>query len=354
MKLFKPVQKILIVNFGGIGDLLLSTPALRSLRELYPRAEISMLLTPSGCNLAKRYSYIDNVFTFHMKYDGTVPLTLRRKHFDLAINMRTLGSKKSAQKIKYLLHLINPLKTIGRDTEGLGHFFNVKIPESALGERCEMEYDIDTVQALGARVNNRSIDVEIDNSNIERVNDILRKHNIDREDVVVGVHPGGKPSHRWDIRNFSQIIDKISSEISCKFVITGGSDEVNLSERLRESTSSHIVNMAGRLDIEELFALVKRCNLFITNDTGPMHIAAAFNTPLVAVFGPGYLKRYDPRTIHEKAEVFYKQRVCAPCDNVECASMECLQDISPEEVTGSILRLLNPEKAEALAGKAQP
>jgi heptosyltransferase-2 len=352
------MQKILIVNFGGIGDLLLSTPALRSLRELYPRAEISMLLTVSGCNLAKRFPYIDNVFAFHMKYDGTVLLrtvlancrvllTLRRKHFDLAINMRTLGSKKSAQKIKYLLHLINPLK-------GRGHFFNVKIPETALGERCEMEYDIDTVQALGALVNNRSIDVGIGNSNIERVNDILRKHNVSRKDVVVGVHPGGKPSHRWDIRNFSQIIDTVSSEISCKFVITGGSDEVSLSERLQKSTSAHIVNMAGRLDIEELFALVKRCNLFITNDTGPMHIAAAFNTPLVAVFGPGYFKRYDPRTIHEKAEVFYKQRVCAPCDNVECASMECLQDISPEEVTGSILRLLNPEKAEALAGKAQP
>ncbi len=363
--LFKSVQKILIINLGGIGDLLLSSPALRSLRELYPRAEISMLLTTSGCELAKRFPYIDNVYTFNIKYDGTVPLrtvvancrvvlTLRRKHFDLAINMRTLGSQRSAQKIKYLLKLINPLRTIGRNTEGRGHFYDIRVPETALGERCEMEYDIDTVQALGARVDNRSMYVAIRDSSIKRVNAILRKHNVDREDLVVGVHPGGKPSHRWDIRNFTRIIDKVSAEMPCKFIITGASDEVSLSERLQESTSAHIVNMAGRLDMEELFALVKRCNLFITNDTGPMHIAAVFNTPLVAVFGPGYLKRYDPRTIHENAEVFYKQRKCSPCDKVECASMECLKDISPEEVTGSVLRLLKPEMAEVFVGKDQP
>ena len=90
----------------------------------------------------------------------------------------------------------------------------------------------------------------------------------------------------------------------------------------------------------KLTALIKIAGLFITNDTGPMHIAAALGTPLVAIFGPGYLDRFDPRHISDKAKVLYKKSDCAPCDKFRCSLQKCLSAIYPEEVAEAGLSLL--------------
>ena len=350
------IQKIVVINLGGIGDILLSMPALKALRKLYPKANISMLVTPGSNEVPMILSYtgIDRVFTFHIGHGGTIPLAgifqnigvllaLRKKRFDLAINMRTLVSRKSAQKIKFLFKFIRPQKSVGRDTEGRGYFFDIKIPEPDVGQRYEMEYDIDTVRALGCDVNNRNIDLEINDASIEKVNEILRNEDINEENTVIGIHPGGTYSHRWSTNNFSKLIDELFSKIDCKFVITGGMNEVILAKKLRDRTDAKITDLTGQLNIIQMCALIKRCNLYITNDTGPMHIAAILKTPLVAIFGPGYLERFDPRNISDKAAVLYERADCAPCNKVECDSMKCLKSISYEEVTEASLTLLNVE-----------
>lgn len=111
-------------------------------------------------------------------------------------------------------------------------------------------------------------------------------------------------------------------------------------ERLKKSSGVRAVNLAGRLGIRELFALVERCDLYIANDTGPMHVASVVGRPLIAIFGPGDLKRFDPRAVMPGASVFYKQSICAPCARQGCRDMGCLASITPEEVTVEALRLL--------------
>ncbi|UCD35851.1 MAG: hypothetical protein JSU90_03195, partial [Nitrospiraceae bacterium] len=88
-------------------------------------------------------------------------------------------------------------------------------------------------------------------------------------------------------------------------------------------------------------ALISRYSLFICNDTGPMHIAAALKTPVVAVFGPGYFERYNPGHITDKAVSLYKRADCSPCNRITCDSMECLAAISAEEVTEAALKLMH-------------
>lgn len=345
------MKKILIINLGGIGDVLLSTPTLRALRKFYPQTEVSILIAPRVYEIVKNLSYINEVLVFHVGYGGTIPFTkifgnlktlfvLRNKQFDLAINMRTLVSKKSALKIKFLLGIINPKMKAGRDTEGWGYFFDVKVPEPEIGEKYEMDYDIETLELLGVNVGDRSIDFEIDEASKERVNQLLLKEGVTEDDILIGIHPGGMASRRWPIENFSRVIKEINKKTKCKFVITGGKEESFLVNELMKMTDLKMINVVGKINIKELGALIKRCNLYISNDTGPIHIAAILKIPLIAIFGSSEITRYDPRNISEKATVFYKKVDCSPCYNVNCKSMKCMKAILPEEVIEASLKCL--------------
>ncbi|MFC1599195.1 glycosyltransferase family 9 protein [Candidatus Omnitrophota bacterium] len=345
------MNRILIVNLGGMGDFLLSTPALRALRNRYPQSEIDILITTRIHKLPRSLTYIDKVFTFDMDYGGTIPfirfyrnvkslLTLRRKHFDIAINMRTMVTKGSAKKMKILLDIINSGRTAGRDTDGRGYFLDVKIPETYPGTRYEMEYDIDTVKALGAEVSDRTIDFRVNKISRQKINTILTERGIADDVFLVGIHPGGMPSRQWPIDRFAQIIAAINKLLPCKFVITGTKKEAGIVNRLVEITNTEIVNVAGLFDLIELGALVERCNLFITNNTGPMHVAAILNIPLIVIDGPTDIVRFDPRNISDNAIVLHKKVECAPCEKAECEDLQCLKAISPEEVVQAAFHFL--------------
>lgn len=340
--------KILIINLGGIGDVLLSTPAVRNLKSSYHQAKISLMVVPRVYGAVSDLPYVEQVIILDSCAKSFFKnlralFLLRRKEFDLAINMRTVVSRKSGKKIKILLDIINPKIKVGRDTEGRGYFFDITIPEPDTGKKYEMEYDIEMVKALGVDVVDRGIDFHIDDGNIRRVDEILRNEGVCEGDILIGIHPGGKPAHRWALRNFSKVIGEIHKKIPCKFVVTGAKDEVHLVRKLIEITNTNAINFAGELNIKELGALIRRCDLYISNDTGSMHIAAILKTPLVAIFGPGDITRYDPRNISDEAVVLYKKVDCAPCERSKCESMKCLKAISPGEVVESTLKLLKKD-----------
>jgi ADP-heptose:LPS heptosyltransferase len=338
-------NKILIINLGGIGDVLLSTPSLRALKSTFPQADIYLLVVPRVYEVIYNLPYLKEGIVFYINAknyfrDLKTLLRLRKMEFDLAINMRTLVSKRSAKKIKFLLDVINPIVKLGRDTEERGYFFDIKIPETDIGKKYEMIYDMETVEALGVEVVNTSIDFNIDDKDITNVNMLLLKEGLSQKDIIIGVHPGGMPCRRWPIENFSQVIEEISRQLPCHFVITGGKNEVDLVKKLIKRINIKVINLAGKLSLKELGALIKRCNLYISNDTGPMHIAAILKTPLVAIFGPGDIARYDPRNISEKAVVLYKRVDCAPCNNRQCKSLKCLRLIYPDEAIEKALHLV--------------
>ncbi len=345
-------EKVLIVNLGGVGDLLLSIPALKILKTSFPGSKISVLVASPGYEVAKNLSYIDGVFVFYIGY-GRIPfakifknlatlLFLRKQQFNLAINMRSITSRSRALKMKLLFAIMKPGLKAGRDTEGRGDFFDIKVAESDIGKKHELDYNLDTVRLLTGESNvSEAIDLEIVNEDLQRIDDLLGEEGITRQDLLIGVHPGGRPSRRWPLENVCKVIEVLSETIQCKFVITGSRDERDLVRRLIEVTNpgNKIVNLAGKLNVRELAALIKRCRIFISNDTLPMHIAGIIKTPLVAIFGPGDVGHYDPRRISDKAIVIYEKEDCSPCTRIKCRSLRCLKVISPEEVIKATLKL---------------
>ena len=342
------VRQILVINLGGIGDVLLSTPALRALKATYPRARLTVMAVPRVKEMLSGFSFIDEAVCF---YYGEGYLTenilelfrLRLRKFDLAINMRTLVSEKSAHKMRLLFDIVNPRISAGRNTDGRGGFFHISIPESGIGDKHEMEYDIDMVRALGAEVGDRTIGLVCAAREEKRVNDLLAAHAVHPRHTLIGIHPGGKASHRWPIGHFSRVINEISMVIPCVFVLTGSKEERELGEKLLLQQKARVVNLAGELRMQELSCLIRRCRLFISNDTAPMHMAAIVGTPLVAIFGPGYLRRFDPRYLADKVVTLYKKCACAPCDKNICDDNRCLMAIGTDEVLEASFRLLEEE-----------
>ncbi|MFH1062922.1 MAG: glycosyltransferase family 9 protein [Candidatus Omnitrophota bacterium] len=344
-------KKILIVNLAGIGDLLLSIPALKSLRESFPAAQISLLTTDKVYALAEDFEFIDNIYSLKMDYGGILGISrifahiitllkLRMESFDVAVNMRTLVSDKSAKKMKLLLKIINPKKIAGRDTEKRGNFFDIKIPETQVGMKYESEYDLEMVEALGAAVVDREINFKVSADDLVDIEKKLLAQNISKDSIIIGIHPGGMPTRRWPIARFCQLVEMISKQVDCYFVITGGYNEINLAQMLVKTVPDKVISFAGELNIKQTATLIASCNVFISNDTGPMHIAAILKTPLIALFGPGDIKRFDPRVIFKPAIVFYNKQECAPCENVFCDNMICMQSIQTDDVAKAVIALL--------------
>jgi heptosyltransferase II len=350
------IKRILVINLGGIGDVLISTPAVRALKHRFPGSELYFLVAGRVAGAARDLPYAGGVFVFelerpwaHIPANLKALCALRGLKIDLAVNMRTLVSLPGARKIKFLMGLIAPRVKAGRDTAGRGYFFDVKIPEDDIGERYEMEYDIEIVRALGAPVQDKKIDFTVDPASEQAAARIFQDAGIAGTDTVIGIHPGGKPSHRWPSENFAQVLRGFRAAGACKFVITGSRDEARLAGDIIARSGVEAVNLAGKVTLKELAAVLKRCDLFITNDTGSMHIAAIMDTPMIALFGPGYFKRYDPRNISPKAVVLYKKESCSPCNKTFCASVKCLASISVEEVAAAAKDLLTRDgKAKEL------
>lgn len=336
-------MKILIVNLGGMGDFLLSLAAVSALRGFYRDSQIVLLTLPRTKPVAQAFTYFDEIIAFDFSFWGAFKqsLALRRRGFDLALNMRTLVSWKGAFKIAFLFYLIGARTSAGRDTSGRGFFLDIKAPEDDIGSLPEYEYDLNTIRALGIPAQFSLPRFSIRDEDVVYMDNFLETHNIKPGDRVIGINPFAPwQSKCWPIENFAALIKALQKEFASKIVITGSSDEAAQALKLQSLSTVELAIAAGKTTFGQLSALIKRCSLYITNDTGPMHIAAISQAPLIALFAGGYLKRFDPRNISEKAIVLRKDADCSPCNKVNCDSMKCLKEITPDEVMDAARKLL--------------
>lgn len=336
-------KRILVINLGGIGDTLLSIPALRLLRASYKKAIISLLTIPRSIDVLTDFGYIDNIILFKpgLQNKISLSLTLIRSRFDMVINMRPLTSFLSSLKVAFLFLLTDARYRIGRDTGGRAFFLNVKIPEKEALTMHEIDRYLSILEALGLKAEDKSIEINVNYIDTQYIRNFLFENGVKEDDILVGINPGAaRPSRQWPLENFTELITLLLKEKKVKIVITGTKQEAGLAEELQRLCKVNLINAAGRTNFGQLAALIKICNLYIANDTGPIHLAAALNTPLIALFGSGGIIGYDPRRLWDKAIVFYNKTSCSPCIKFKCDSMKCLKSINPEEVKEAALRLL--------------
>lgn len=346
------INKVLVINLGGIGDCLLSMPSLKALRRLYPNAHLAVLTLSRSRDVLNRADFLNEIIPIDLRGKGwsrlcRLLIDLRRKRFDMIINMRTMVSFRSAVKMAFIFWFIGSKYRVGRDTGKKGFFLNVKVPENYPGIKHEMEYNLDIIRILGGKTDDAKLEFHIKKEDMEFADNFLRSRGVQPGDALIGISPGAPhPSRRWPLENFIEV-GNILSKAGCKILVMGARDEGYIKDELQRTGSPDFLSTIGEIDLGQFAAFIKRCDIQIANDTGAMHIAAAVGTHVVAILGPGSIENYDPRKMSCKATVFYKKVDCAPCEKAHCDSLICLRGISPKEVAGKCLEILgmNREKA---------
>jgi heptosyltransferase-2 len=170
---------------------------------------------------------------------------------------------------------------------------------------------------------------------------LLAKHSITADSFVLGINPGASygSAKRWYPDRFAKVASRLSEKWNARVLIFGGSGETDIAAEIEQQMNGNAVNLSGKTTVRELMALINRCNFFITNDSGPMHIAAAFGVPLVAIFGSTDHKTTSPYT--DKAVIVRKVTDCAPCKLRKCPTEhQCMTAITPDDVVQASINLL--------------
>ena len=325
---FSSNKHFLIVSTTGLGDTLWGTPAIRELKTSYPQAKISLLTSSLGKEVLKNNPHID---AFYVVSDSLLsffgPLrSLRKEQISAALIFHT------SQRFALPLCTLCSIPTI-IGTRGLNKGLDSLLTHTMEPKRQhEVERRLSMVREAGATISNRSLEMHWTQEDEKRL--------IDSQLPLVGIHPGAKDRFKqYPPDYFVRLGRELMQRFGCRIVITGGPQEKDLVETIR-SRIEGAIPLAGGLSISELAAQIQRFSLFVTNDTGPMHLAFAVDTPTVALFCPTDPALCGP--YHAKrVKVLSKPRTCTPCLKKKCQDPFCLRQIPLHSIINAAEELTN-------------
>ena len=331
------IGKILIRAVNWLGDAVMTTPAIGTVREFFPAARITLLATPLVAELFTPHPWVDEVLVFdrngrHRGLGGRLRLAaeLKGHAFDLAI---ILPNSFDAALIPWLARIP---RRLGLLSDGRGMLLNYGMPkhlQATSGHQSEAYLSI--LSHFGITASARPQLLATTPAEDGAAAELLGSGGINPDDFVVGINPGATygSAKRWYPERFAAVADDLAVRWGAKTVLTGGPGETAIAADIAGSVTSRCLNLAGRTRVRELMAVIKRCNFFITNDSGPMHIAAAVGIPVVAMFGPTSAIRTGPYGTGHR--VLVGSVPCSPCFSRVCRhdpEMECLHVIKPTQV----------------------
>lgn len=347
------VGKILIIQLSAIGDVVLSTPTIRGLREKYPRAFIAYMVEPTSSEIVEGNPDLDEVVIFskddyvrRAKHEPQANVlrdiadfidSLRERGFDWVLNLNP--TPRSA----FLTYLIGSRNIIGLTVDETGKPFlsgNIWVLYKYKYFIGGKEFLEEPGRLSLAEINLRMGDVDPSSrslaifTNEEKKKEgekLLKDYGIREEDILIGLNPGSNFETRcWPPERFARLGDLLSEEYGAKIIIFGGPTEGDLVNKIAGMMEYRpLVDIPQQTALKRLAVLLKRCNHLITNDTGPMHIAAACGIPVIAICGPTRVGIYAKgRHIQIQADLS-----CVGCSPASfCQTKECMKKIEVEIV----------------------
>jgi len=349
-------NKILIMEAGGIGDMVMSTPALRAIREKFPDSEIVLLTVPRTAQAINISHYADRSISFKQEAFSKGPskpiykqifsnlkllLELRREKFDMAIDMEAIESWKASLLRCIFYMCIGTKSKVGRNSDGKGFFLDVKAEDDLFGKIHEVDRKLLIAEALGAETKNRKQEFYISEEDREFINKWMVDFGIDDNSTIVALQPGAfVPSRQWKTEGFVEIGKRLYQKYKAQIIITGGNND-SIAYEINNDLRDVQPILAVGLPLSRLGALLERVHLFVSNDTGPFHIADAINTPYVVLFGPENPYRYGPYDTRSGSRIVTGMDItCSPCLKHTCKTHECMESISTDMVWDGVESLL--------------
>ncbi len=343
LKYFDPevVKNILVVSSTAIGDTLLSTPAIRAVRERYPQARIAAHFNIKNMELFENNPHIDEIMPYHGGYKRFFRTIMKfRKHkFDLALIFH--GNEPQATPMAYLSGARFIIKMPGTSE----YSFLLSNRESVvkwedMGHAIEQRLKVAVL--IGCNVRDKKMVLPVEEGDKKAVADFMTKEGVKDGDIVIGFQVGASTVRRmWFAERFVELGKRlILAYPDIKIVITGSPAERDYCERIAKGVGEGVVVSAGRLPLKQIPALVKRFKVLVTGDTGIMHIAIAVGTSVVALSAVADYRSTGPYYDFEKHRVIQKWKTCDPCVSKKCKYQKCMENISIDEVYNAITDIL--------------
>ena len=331
------IQKILIIRTDGIGDLLNSTPAIALLRQNYPDAEMTVLARPLNAPVLHGNPDVDRILIFdrggaHRRLRKRLQFyqKLRREQFQLVVAMQT------ATWPHFVAFLTGAPYRLGRYQKRfkstLTHAWRGSYRK---GETHEVDRNLELARLICNGDAVRRLVFHLSSEEIANAEALLKTWGIGTERFLVGIHPGGSSfDKRWPEKHYAELADRLARRDNAVVLILHGPDEAALARTIQEAMQTRALVYAPP-SIRELAALLSRCNLFVCNDSGPMHLAAALAVPTVAIFGPTDHGVWHP--LSEKASIVRRDMPCWPCSAHKCKiGWECTKKLPVAQVWNKI------------------
>jgi len=277
---------IVIIRTDRIGDVILTTPAIGALRRHWPRSRLTVLVSPLTADLVKGNPDIDFVMVDdrrdrHHGIHGFWKLVheIRKQHFDLAIIYHT---KKRTNALAFLAGI--PVR-IGYHNNKWGFLLTHKIwDDRPLGLKHESEYCLEVLNALGIHAVAGPIFIPRQQQAQLWVAELLDQHNwTDRK--IIAVHPGAScPTKMWPTIKFIEVMKVLKQKYACCFAVIGSTASAYAAQPIMEAMAADVLDLTGKTTVAQCVSLLGYCRLLISNDSGPVHMAAAVGTPVVSIF----------------------------------------------------------------------
>ncbi len=332
-EILRDINKMLIIRTDGIGDLLNATPAIALLRQNYPFAEITVLARPLNAPVLVGNPDVDRMLVFdrkaeHRHFSQQLQFyhSLRREKFDLVVAMQTATLPHLIAFLSGARYRLGRYQKRFRST--LTHAWRGKYQK---GKTHEVDRNLELVRLICQGEGMRQLVFNLLPDEMEHAKALLASWNLADIPLLVGIHPGGSSfDKRWPEKHYAELADRLVQYDNAKILLLRGPEETELTQNIRDMMQSDAVVCAPQ-SIRELGAILSHCDLFVCNDSGPMHLAAALNVQTVAIFGPTDHVAWHPMS--ENATVVRRDMPCWPCSAHKCKiGWECTKKLPVEMV----------------------
>jgi heptosyltransferase III len=332
-------RRILVTRMKFIGDVVLTTPVIRSLRHALPDAWIAYMGDAGAVTLLEQNPYLNEIIPFDfsaptLREQPRVAWLLRRRKFDTVIDL--FGNPRSA----LLTRLSGAPVRVGLDRPGRGRFYTVRVHD-APQRKTAVGFHEQFIRAIGIEPAFHAPEIFLTGEEKRAGQQMLA-----RERRVVVLHPGATwPAKKWTPEGFAGVAVRLQKEQNVDVVLTGGPKDADVVQQVTALASGGLRSFVG-LPLRQLAALYATAAVVVSNDAGSMHIAAASGTPTIGLFGPGEEDIWFPYDAGKGHKALRKDVPCHPCHLDVCTRegagfMECMKLLTVDEVLGAVSAALD-------------
>jgi heptosyltransferase-3 len=344
------INKILLIQFGDLGDVIVTFPCLRALKASFPDAFLVMAVHEKAQALANACQWVDEVLSIETPADNLFErlrqyirfiIDVRRADYDTVFDLRT-GDRSAILSLltgaKQRISFFGKYNKIWRNRIYTHLVYPDKSPNLHMAA-----YYLSLLNAYGIDTDDSSPRCDVSSTQNIEAEKLLQSEKISPDARLIAFHPFSLWDYKaWGLEKHAAIMDWIADKYDASVIITGTAAQQGSADLIVQQCKSKVVNLAGKTPLGLMPALLKRCAVSIGVDTAGGHIAAAVGTPTITIFGPGNFHQWAPLADHGK--IVHKHWDCVPCKQMGCDGNEisrCLDELSVAEVKSDIEEFLD-------------